>query len=378
MFVEIISIGNELLSGRTIDTNSTFLCKELTNNNFIVNKLVTVSDNVYEIKEQIEKSIEKSNIVITTGGLGPTLDDLTKKAIFEIFNKDTALILKNTQGSALGYLFITPKGILAILPGVPIEMIEMFKKILLPYILKKFKPSDSLFSSKINLILISEIEVDLYIRKLKEESPLNVNFGIYPMPGLIKIHITSNVNEKSVNSIKTKIIKHFNSYVFPENKSINEAIYDLLVERELTISTAESCSGGSLALSFTSIPGASNCFKSGIVAYDNEIKKELLGVHKKTLEENGAVSNKTAVEMIHGLFNLTNIDIAIATTGIAGPTGGSEQKPVGTIYIAIGEKNKWIKTKKYQFKGNRELVMKKTVSYALGLLWRKLKYNKFD
>ena len=378
MFVEIISIGNELLSGNTLDTNSNFLCKNLTKSGYIVKEISTISDNSIQIKEQIEKSIKRTNIVITTGSLGPTLDDLSKNTFLNFIDKNKTANIKNSQGSAPSYLINTQKGILALLPGVPIEMIEMFNKNLLPYLLNNFKPKNNHFSSNVNLVLINEIDVNKFLKVLKNKHSNNIDLRVYPSPGLIRVQISSTLNNEIVKTIKKNIEKYFFSYIFPNNISILEAINEELRKQGLYVATAESCTGGLLAYSFSSIPGASKCFKTGIVAYKNEIKKKLLNVKEQIIEKKGAVSKETVREMINGLFQLTDADIAIATSGIAGPTGGTTQKPIGTVYIAVSQKSKYLEIKKYQFQGNRELIIINSVNYALGLLWRKLKYNKFD
>ena len=364
----IITIGNELLKGYTIDTNASFIGEKLTQIGVDVVWKCSIQDNVKEIIESLKIANKKSEIIICTGGLGPTLDDITINSISKLLKKDlivdlkyleelknyyllkgieisninknqslivrTTNIIKNDLGSARGIDFIYNKSRFFILPGVPKEMKKMFND----YILNQLEPMIHRKSFNINIKTFGIVE-----SKIQEIIQENINFkniSISFLPSYKGVQIILTSKSKTVlEKISSKIIILLDEKVYSnENISLEEVIFKLLLKNNLTFSIAESCSGGLTSDLITNIFGSSKIFKGSIVSYSNESKVSLIGVSEKTIKKFGAVSNEVAIEMAIGVKKKFKSDIGLSITGIAGPNGSLKGKPVGFTCFGISDK----------------------------------------
>lgn len=399
----IITIGDELLIGQVINTNSSWLADQLTNIGINVVKMLTVSDKESDIIEALSEASKKSNYVFISGGLGPTVDDITKRTIAkfmgvemefnpEFFAKVKAYVekrgaklddlmynysffpigikyLKNDVGTAPGMSFIKDNCRFYSMPGVPAEMKSIFTNEIFNELKSKIGETKIV---KKTLLTAGEMEASLAdkLKNIVPEMPENVTIAYLPNLGKVRIRINSSgstyeealkFNNTFVDKIKAElgdIIYGFDDDIF------EEVLGKLLKLKSMTLATAESCTGGMIASKITSVSGSSDYFKGSIVAYANEVKIKSLEVNPKTLIKHGAVSEQTVVEMVKGALNKLDVNIAIAISGIAGPTGGSSEKPVGTIWIACGNKDD-IWTQKLQLGENRAKNIETTSNIAL-------------
>ncbi len=383
----IITIGDELLMGDIIDTNRLFITERLTNKGILIKRAVTVPDTKRELKDVIQSSFSAADMVIMTGGLGPTEDDVTKSVLCDVFNTSlqqdeqvlenikqvlsfknkplnrrnieqahvplSATVINNTNGTAPGLWFEKDKKILVALPGVPFEMKDMFDKDVLPRIGNTFRPAP-FYLKKILLQGISESVLAEKLEPFEQHLPENMSLAYMASPGTIKLKLLA--KEKDAGTLQKEIEKQvtiLNRYVGEniygyDDDTFEEITGNLLKQYHKTLSVAESCTGGNIGRLITSVPGSSVYFNGGVIAYSNEIKTSLLGVRKATLKKYGAVSNQVAREMVEGIRNKFNTDFAIAVSGIAGPSGGTDQKPVGTTCIAVAGNHKMV-VKEYIF-----------------------------
>jgi nicotinamide-nucleotide amidase len=390
MKVAVILVGTELLNGQMVDTNSIYIAEELNKYGMEMEFKIVVRD----IKEEIYKTIDycKKNVdlIIMSGGLGPTIDDITKEVIAQYLQKP--LVVDSDELEELkekfvrgGYTFnsanikevekpegsITFKndvgmapavyidGIVAF-PGVPKELYNMLPKFLKWYVKEKNLISDEIYIKDLITYGMPESVIDESVREFFTEEGIYYEFLVKDYGILIRLQSKMS-NKNKVEKIIKKIYNKIGNFVFGEDEDrLESKVVELLKEKNLTISTAESCTGGMLASKLIDVAGVSEIFKEGIVSYSNEAKMKFLGVKKETLERYGAVSEETAKEMVMGL----QTDIGLATTGIAGPDGGSEEKPVGLVYMGIKIKDK-IYVEKRVFKGDRNKVRERTVSHTL-------------
>lgn len=408
MKIEIVTIGDEVLSGSTIDTNSSFIAKTLKNRGYTISRHTTLPDRLDVMQKELENALLRADLVITTGGLGPTFDDITKKILVTLFDTEliydesiaqdlqqrfpdlstienqasvpkNAQIIANSVGTAPGFI-LEKNSVLIALPGVPQEMRSMFYA-LLPYIEKRWELPKKYFEKKMNLCLVHEWQVEPYILQWQKKIP-KMQWGIYPFFGGVQIQMKMTCSDgkeadKAFHQIEQKIIQTFPDEVYSsEDISLAEALHRALLEKKETVALGESCSGGALASVLTKIPGISATFLGSVVAYSNRLKQQILHVSAQTLEEKGAVSENTVEEMVEGLFKITDSDYAASISGIAGPEGGSKEKPVGTVWIAIGKKGEGIDSFKIEAPGDRLSVIDYCVNIVLGLLWRKVKHNR--
>jgi nicotinamide-nucleotide amidase len=399
--IEIISIGNEVLRGQTVNSNSYFLSAELVKLGLRVYRHQVIQDDPQAIQKAIEESILSNHITIFTGGLGPTIDDITKESISKVFNTplvfndfvaneliqrfghdlaslknqatvpQNATLLKNEIGTAPGFLFIKNDHIVAFMPGVPLEMKQMFSKELLPYIIKKKDQEHPLYRKEIHFSNLLEIYVDPLIREMKQEYPL-IDFGIYPSYGLVGISMES--KDKALLDEPYERLKKTYLSNFYESKSgkLEEAIKDKFDSLNKTLGLAESCTGGAIGAKLVEVAGASSYFKGSIVSYSNEIKERILNVKNETLAKHGAVSQETVVEMAHAALDIFESDVAVSVSGIAGPEGGSNEKPVGTIWACIAFKKGPTFSWQFTIKGNRQMIIEGAIHEILGVLNSKL------
>ncbi|MBP9841941.1 MAG: nicotinamide-nucleotide amidohydrolase family protein [Simkaniaceae bacterium] len=362
MKFKVISIGNELLSGDTINTNAAYLGKRLSENGYDLDSVETIRDVKSVIKETFQKALQEGGVIIVTGGLGNTHDDLTAEVACSLF-KIAPTPLQNRWGTADGWNF---EGRLFLLPGVPVQMQEMFEAYLVPYFLKTI-PTTKTFRT-VNLALLSEDIVDPFLLKLQAKHP-GVEIGICPSYGKLAIHFSG---KGDLTPLVEELRTQFSGALF-EDSSLSHVIHRVMIEEGLTLALAESCTGGYIASSLCSIPGASAYFLGSMVCYSNQLKEEFLGVKKELLQSEGAVSEACANAMAAGLKARTKADYVVAVTGVAGPSGGTEKAPVGTVWLAIGDPQGDIETFCLQSKGrNRTTMIEFTTQMVLARLWKQL------
>ena len=409
MKAEILAVGTEILLGDIINTNAQFISKELALLGIDVYRQEVIGDNEDRLLEAIGEIFQRSDILICTGGLGPTEDDLTKETICKYFNADLELheesleelknyykrldrpmtesnlkqvyfpkeskVLSNPNGTAPGMILEKNDKVAVILPGPPREMKPMFLNYVKAYL--KDKGNGVIISEVLRVLGVGESTAANMIKDFINNG-VNPTVAPYAKEDDVIFRITARgkseeEGRKLIAPVKEEIKRVFNLDCYGEGEelTIEEVLGKLLVDRKLTISTAESCTGGMIASRLINYPGISEVFLEGAVTYSNEAKERTLNVKKKTLDTYGAVSEETAKEMAIGISKRTGSDISVVTTGIAGPGGGSEEKPVGLVYIGLYYKGN-VKAFKYIFNGNRHNVRTKATVTALDLVRREI------
>ena len=404
MNIGLVTIGAELLNGTRIDTNAGWIGNQVTSHGGKVIWHTTISDNQNDIKEALNTMPKSINSIICTGGLGPTHDDITSSALFNYFNVKTEFdseywdllskkfakrgikipnsnknqaikpcssngnVIQNPLGSARGLHLNNDVFDLFALPGVPSEMKMMMEEYVLPWIKSK---SD--ISNDINLLRTTGVMESALYEKLdpfiKEHKDVEVAF--LPKFTGVDIRISSNI-KKNNNSFIKDIKPIINKYYYAEKDvELEDVVAELLVSNKMTIATAESCTGGLIGDRLTNVSGSSKYYKGGVVAYSNEIKSSQLHVNQDILNSHGAVSEEVALEMARGVRSHFSSDIGISTTGIAGPSGGSKEKPVGLVYVSISS-NEFEKTYKFSFTPYRKTNKLMTSQAALNITRRYL------
>lgn len=407
MTAEFISVGTEILLGNIINTNANYLarkCAELGISNYYQ---ISVGDNEERLAQTIETALSRSDVVILTGGLGPTKDDLTKEVTaktlhralvedegtkkfiqnyFDRINKKTitennwkqtlviegSIVVENHNGTAPGLIVKTEEGkIVILLPGPPNEMVPMFEQDIYPF-LNDIQPG-LLYSEMVKICGIGESQAETMIEDLIEKQT-NPTIAPYAKTGEVHLRVTASASttvegKELVKPIVDELYKRFGNHIYTtdENENLEDVVVKLMQKHNLVLSTAESCTGGLLTGKIVNVSGASAVLGEGFITYSNEAKQKHLGVKQKTLEHYGAVSEETALEMASGLINTTGSDVSVAITGIAGPDGGTEEKPVGTVFISCNVNNN-SRVKKYNFSGNRQKVRDYAVINALNFL----------
>ena len=408
MKAEIIAIGTEILLGDIVNSNAQYLAQELASLGIDMHYQQVVGDNENRIIHAFDEAYSRSDIIITTGGLGPTGDDLTKEVAAKYFNKkllqheesvkkikdyfkfrerkmtennlkqglipEGTIVINNDNGTAPGVIIEEKDKIMVILPGPPKEMKPMFEEIVKPYLQKR---TDSVLVSKVIKILgIGESAVAEELKDIMA-AQTNPTIAPYAKEVGVMLRITAKANNeeeaiKLIEPIEREIKDRLGENVYAtEDVSIEDVVAKLLVEKKLTISTAESCTGGMIAATLINYPGISEVFLEGAVTYSNEAKHNRLGVKNETLEKYGAVSEETAKEMAIGIAKNAGTDVSIVTTGIAGPGGGTEEKPVGLVYIGVYVKGE-VEVQRCIFNGNRSRVRQQATTTGLDMLRRKL------
>ena len=410
MFAEIITIGDELLIGQVVDTNSAWMGQELNKIGIEVLRVVSIRDREDEIMEAIDTALRRVNVVLVTGGLGPTKDDITKQTLCKYFrtelvfneevfqnikrvlagkipmnalNKSQAMVPKectvinNPVGSASVSWFEKDGKVLVSMPGVPQEMNAVMKESVLPKLHERFHTDVIIHRT----FLVQNNPESVLAEKLyawESALPECVKLAYLPKLGVIRLRLTARGKnqtelEKTLDTESAKLKNILDNDIFSEEDIPLEIIVgDLLRKNNLTVSTAESCTGGSIAARISSVPGCSDYFRGSIVAYSNDIKNTLLGVSAETLGKHGAVSEETVTERVRGAMKVMKTDCAVATSGIAGPGGGTPEKPVGTIWIAVGYKNE-IRTYRQETNRGRSMNMERAGNNALLMLRDMLK-----
>ncbi|MBU3194954.1 competence/damage-inducible protein A [Clostridium algidicarnis] len=405
MKAEIIAVGTELLLGDILNTNAQFLSKELAILGIEVYHQTVIGDNGERLLEAFDEAFKRCDVVITSGGLGPTKDDITKEMAAKYFGKELTLneeelkniekyfnktgkkmtennrkqayfpkddiILKNNNGTAPGAIMKGENGgVIIVLPGPPKELIPMFKESVVPYL--RNTTDSTLYSKVLRLFGIGESTMEDEIKDILE-SQTNPTVAPYAKELDLILRITSKAKneeeaKKLIEPLEKQIRQRLPQYIYGENDDTLESVVgEKLIKENLTISSAESCTGGMLSARLINVPSISKVFIEGAVTYSNQAKVSRLSVKKETLEKYGAVSKETAIEMAEGIAKTANTDIGISTTGIAGPDGGTNEKPVGLVYIGLYIKGNTL-VKELNIKGNREKVRTRATIEALNFL----------
>ena len=413
MVCELISVGTELLLGNIVNTNTQFLAEKCALLGLSMYHQVTVGDNRERLTQVIRTALDRSDIVILTGGLGPTEDDLTKEVCAEVMGfslaedphtrqmiesyfknniykeipdnnwkqaivPQGAIVLDNHNGTAPGLILEKDNKTAILLPGPPNELIPLFNEQVYPY-LEKLRP-EVIRSQMVKVCGIGESQVEDKLLDLID-SQTNPTIATYAKTGEVHLRITASAaTTEEADSMIKPVVKEIKKrlgdavYSTKENESLEMAVVRLLKKNGLTVTTAESCTGGMLAARLVNVPGVSDVYREGYITYSNKAKRRLLDVNKSTLKKYGAVSEQTAREMAIGGVFANGADVCVATTGIAGPHPGTEEKPVGLVYISCYLKDK-VTVERFQFKGNREKIREQTVVKALDLLRRSILKN---
>ena len=412
MVVELISVGTELLLGNIVNTNACYLSRKCAELGYSLYHELTIGDNEERLCEAISTSLSRADIVILTGGLGPTKDDITKEAVARVLNRelimdevsrktieeyfkfryinnpkttvsennwkqalkiDGSIVVPNNNGTAPGYIVEANTKAVILLPGPPSEMIPMFEESIHPYLQKKQKKI--FLSAMVKICGIGESKAETDILDLIENQS-NPTIAPYAKSGEVHFRITASAaDEKEAKELIKPMVDELNNrfginiYTTDEQETLETVLVRLLKENKLTLATAESCTGGMLAGRLVNVPGISDVFGEGFVCYSNEAKMKYLQVKDETLRQFGAVSSQTASEMAMGAARTANTNAALAITGIAGPDGGTSAKPVGLVYIACFL-NGSVTVNEYHLKGGRQHIRELSVIYAMDLLRR--------
>jgi len=410
MKAEIITIGDEILIGQIIDTNSAWIAEQFNLSGIEIYQITSVHDEKEHILEALKNAEEKVDLVILTGGLGPTKDDITKHVLCEYFNtkmvfheptfehikqrfknrnidlnrlnRDQALVpescsvLPNKVGTAPGMWFEKNDTLFVSVPGVPFEMKYLVENELLPRLQNNGK-TKAIFHKTVQTQGLPESMLAQRIEKWENSLPKNMKLAYLPNPMSVRLRLStmgSDLNElkrqvqDEIERLKQLIPDHIFGF---DNETLAEVIGRMLLEKGQTLAVAESCTGGYISHLITSISGSSGWYKGGVTAYSNEIKQHLLGVSAELLENHGAVSEQVVRKMAEGVRRKMNSDFSVATSGIAGPTGGTEEKPVGTVWIAVATPDKTV-AEKFVFGDNRERNIIRSSQTALQLLRRSI------
>lgn len=406
MKVSIISIGDELLIGQVVNTNASWMSQLLVSNGMNVDKVYTISDKRADIEETLSLSLKGSDAVIITGGLGPTKDDVTKKTLCDFFNselvEDSATfevisdifakrgypmtdtnrqqalvpkcskVLLNKRGTAPGMWFEQNGKVVVSLPGVPFEMQYLMEEEVIPRMLDYFKVG-AIIHKNIIFHGIGESFLSDKIEDWELSLPKTIRLAYLPKAGMLRLRLTARGTDKitletDINTSLKGLYSLVGEYIMGEDaESLAEIVAQTMKNNTKTLAVAESCTGGAIASSITSMAGASEYFKGCVVAYSNEVKRKILGVKAETLAKYGAVSEETVKEMVSGVISNMDTDYAVATTGIAGPGGGSKDKPVGTVWIAVASKNE-IHIQKMSFGDDRLRTIERTINQTFANL----------
>lgn len=406
MKAEIISIGSEILRGQITDTNANFIAQKLAELSIDLNYISAVGDNHKMLLSLLKKALSRSDLIITTGGLGPTEDDITYQVIAKTLHlklikspeaeknlkrilhsikiklspsnlkqaylPEGAKVIINKYGTAPAMILEKDNKTISSFPGVPYEMKKLIEENLIPYLKEKFPPSVIKKSKTLKITGLGEASVNELIRNYINEQT-NFSFGIYAHPEDIQIQITTQApTEKEVDQLlqfsSNQLIKILGDYVYgTDQQSLEEVVGNLLKAKNIKVAVAESCSGGMLGEMITNIPGSSEYFQGGVISYNAKIKEELLKVPQEIIKKYGEVSEQVARLMAEGVRKCCYSDIGISITGIAGPGGATEKKQVGLVYMALANGKKTL-IQKHQLFGNRQQIRLRASRRALNLL----------
>ena len=408
MSAEILAVGTEILLGDIVNTNAQYISKELAKLGIDVYYQTVVGDNPKRLERALYEAFERADIVITTGGMGPTRDDITKeicakyfekefvldekayemlKDFFEKINKEMtennikqvyvpegSIVMYNKNGTAPGIILEGKGKTLIMLPGPPREMKPMFEEYAIPFF--KNKSEYTFVSRVLRVARVGESKTEYMLRDLIDNQT-NPTIATYVknVEAIVRITAKAKSEEEAnrlIDPVAEEIYRRFGKSIYAEGETnIQNTVCKKLIEDNITIACAESCTGGLVATAFTDMPGISSVFKEGAVTYSNEAKMKMLGVKKETLDKYGAVSAQTAAEMAEGIAKTSGCEIGVSTTGIAGPGGGTIEKPVGLVYIGF-YRNGVVKTKKLNYPGLRETVRARTVDAVFNFIRNEL------
>lgn len=413
---EIITIGDEILIGQIVDTNSAFMATLLNLNGITVKQISSVSDEREHILKALDEAKGRADIILMTGGLGPTKDDITKKTLCEYFNtatrfdeevyqdvvaiftaygKDVTPVnrlqaevpeicttIRNQHGTAPGMWFEQQGKIFVSMPGVPYEMKAMMKNQVLPKLKEEFHLPAIVHKTVLTQGLGESYLSDLITAWEDSLANSNIKLAYLPSPGMVRLRLsTHGDNEEELNTIVDKKIEELKAYIGEyiygyetfgvPVETLEQVVGRLLKQKKQTLSTAESCTGGYISHLVTKVPGSSEYYIGSIISYSYDIKQTELGVKKETLDTNGAVSQQVVEQMAKAIRIKYKTDYSVAASGIAGPGGGTEDKPVGTVWIAVATPDKVI-SEKFLFGTNRERNIQKTANAALNMLRKEL------
>lgn len=406
VFATIITIGDELLIGQTIDTNSAWMAQELNKIGIWVHRRVAIGDVWEDIWKALDEESRQSEVILITGGLGPTADDITKpllcqyfggrlvvnedalnnvKHIFQVVLKrpliernlkqaevpDVCTVIQNKRGTAPGMWFEKDGKIFVSMPGVPHEMKGMMTHYVLPTLQEKFQIPPIIHRTLLTAG-IGESFLAERISDFESTLPPNIKLAYLPNYGMVKLRLSAKGRsekllaelEAEFDMLKQKVS---DVMVVDQDLTMQQVVGQLLKAKGKTMGTAESCTGGYLAHLITSVPGSSAYFKGSVVCYANEVKSSLLGVDPQTLQEHGAVSKETASQLVKGALKQLKTDYALVTTGIMGPDGGSPEKPVGTVWVGVGDSHR-VELHEFHFRFDRQRNMELTATNALNIL----------
>ncbi len=405
----LINIGDELLIGQVVNTNAAFIGQQMTAAGFELTDVITIGDDGLAIREAVERAMSKTDVVLMTGGLGPTKDDITKKVICDIFQRelvideatlkqvtemfasrgmeltetnrqqaavpDGCVVLTNTLGTAPGLWLEKDGKVLISLPGVPFEMEKLIKDEVLPRLKAGKFRSSSLLYKVVQCTNITESGLSDMLEEYEKQLPEGFKLAYLPKPGIIRLRLTAEGND--TEQMQTTLDQQFDllkqqvaEYAFTdEDIELEEVVGRLLVKAGKTMATAESCTGGYIAHLITSVPGSSRYFQGSLVSYSNDIKRDLLNVREDNLKRRGAVSEPVVSDMALNAMGLFDVDYTIATSGIAGPDGGTPEKPVGTVWIAVATPVR-LATKEFRFgsRMGRKQIIERAARAALNML----------
>jgi nicotinamide-nucleotide amidase len=408
MLAEIISVGTELLLGQIVDTNAAYLSRLLPELGISMHYRVTVGDNTYRLADALRQALSRSDIIFTIGGLGPTQDDLTKETVAQVVGDTMQLhresaeqlrsffaargiqmplsnlkqamaptsgrILENPLGTAPGAAFETPDNkVVVVLPGPPREFVPMVDKRVIPYLRERLGENSPIIRSRmLNIAGLGESSVEDKVKHLL--SGANPTVAPYASTGEVHLRITANADdapaaERLIDEMDRKLVEALGQNVVfgRDDETLEKVVVEKLLRYKLTLAAAESCTGGLIADRITDVPGCSAVFLAGVVSYGNDAKARLLGIDEQLIKDYGAVSESVAKAMAEGARNVTGAGIGISTTGIAGPTGATPEKPVGLVYIGLSD-DKGTIVREFRFSGTRRDVKQRASQAALEML----------
>ncbi len=409
MQATIITIGDEILIGQTIDTNSAWMGEKLNDIGVKVYEILSISDSKEHILQAVDKALNDSEIVLITGGLGPTKDDITKKTLAEYFNTELVIdeqimadlvafyeirqrpllesvkgmaylpkdceVIRNLKGTAAAMWFQRGEKVVVSMPGVPYEMKDFMRRVVIPRVQKQFNTPIIIHQTTLCAGLGESIVAEM-IKEVEDSLPPHIKLAYLPNLGILRLRLSaSGQDEKALEEEVSRYTNQIKAIMYPkyafgkDNDKLEGVIGDLLKEKNATLSTAESCTGGLIAHKITSIPGSSAYYMGGAVTYSNELKMKVLGVKESTLQAHGAVSEETVKEMAQGAILQFDTDYSIAVSGIAGPGGGTDEKPVGTVWLAVASREE-VFTRNYSFPASRSINVGISATMGLALVRR--------
>ncbi len=412
MKATVITIGDEILIGQIVDTNTVSIARQLNNIGIRIAEKLSIGDDKQSIIETLERAVRNSNVVIITGGLGPTKDDITKHTLAQYFgsklvynevegehvrgllarrgipftelNRGQAMlpecctVLHNAHGTAPGMWFDTPEGgVVVSLPGVPFEMEHLMQDLVIPMLKERFELQSIVHRTLITRGIPESILAER-ISEWEDALPEYLHLAYLPSPNIVRLRLSAygvdgGVAEGEI-SRQFELLRSIigDNIVGFEGATIEQLVHEIMTTNSLKLAVAESCTGGTIASKFTAMPGASSYFMAGVVSYSNEAKRDILGVSMDDIITYGAVSEQVACQMAEGVRRVAGADYAIATTGIAGPGGGSEAKPVGTVWIAVATPSKTFALMRNSGT-DRGQIISRASAYAIEMLYQELK-----